>query len=372
MISTAINTAHAKIQKALLGRLFQVTLVSQITLILLFAISIPQNNPVMPAILGTANILLFFVYVPLRKGNINVASEILIAVMVCCISAIMWAGEGLRSAATLAYPGVLIFCVMIGNRRMFICAYLAMMIFMVILVRATLTGWREVSATPSLSWYVLMEYVVVVSSVTYVIRVLAGDLFNLISQMDGEVQRINESKTRIQHMAQHDTLTGLPTRNVAEQRFQEALSDSTANGKNVAIMFIDLDNFKVINDTWGHLVGDDVLQTLSRTLSLILRKSDTLIRLGGDEFLLIMPHVDGHSEVIPVLEKIVRTVNEPIPTGNTLCQASCSVGVVFSPEQGTEFGTLLHKADEAMYQSKAAGRNRFRFFSSESNDKVLQ
>lgn len=346
---------------ARIKRLWQVQYVVHFALFILFLLAIPQADPRMLLILGATTVALCLTYPSLRHNNLELASCTMIAIMVTCLSLVMWEGEGLRSTATLAYPGVLIFCVMIGNRRVFLTTYVAMVAFMIFLVAATHVGWR-VGDESITSWYVLMEYIVVVTAVTYVIKLLAGDLFTILTRADTQMQRVMESHKQVQHLAHHDMLTGLPNRTQAESCFRAAMESSERSGRGVALLFMDLDNFKTINDTHGHLVGDDVLQGISKALTQELRKTDTLIRLGGDEFLLITPEISSRDEVLYILEKISAAVSQPVLTGTASCQARFSIGVVVAPQDGTDFSDLLHKADVAMYQSKAAGRNQFKFF----------
>ncbi len=354
-------TVRRDIHDARIKRLWHVQFVVHFTLLILFLLSLPQADPRMALVLGATTVSLFLTYYPLCRDKLEQASSILIGLTVCCVSLVMWEGEGLRSTAALAYPGVLIFCVMLGNRLVFLTTYVALVSFMVFIVAASHLGWRT-GEEPLTSWYILMEYIVVVTAVTYVIKLLAGDLFNILTRVDTQMQRVMESHKLAQHLAYHDVLTGLPNRSQAETCFQDAVLNSEKSSRGIAMLFMDLDNFKIINDTHGHLVGDDVLQGITKSLSQCLRKTDTLIRLGGDEFLLITPEISNQDEVLHILDKISLAIGKPVLADLPSSQVSFSIGVVLAPQDGSRFSDLLNKADIAMYQSKAAGRNQFKFF----------
>ncbi len=354
LVQAQIHASHVK-------RLWQVLRVVHVTLVLLLILNAPLMNIPILITLALGATGLTAAYIPLRKGNTQAASDILIGIIGLSLCVVMWHGSGLRSSGMFAYPGLLMFCLITGNERLFRFAYFGMVLYMVFLHVATQQGWRVGTEHPS-SIYTLLEFLVVVSTITYIVKILAGDLFALLNHLDVEMMKARESQSQTQHVADHDNLTGLPNRRVADQRFQEALDASLKSRRGLALVFMDIDNFKIINDSMGHQAGDDLLQTFSQTLSNALRKTDTLIRHGGDEFLLIIADTDNQEEVTQVLEKLLATVRREFTIDGNSCQTSCSMGVVLVPEHGTAFNELLRKADIAMYRAKAAGRDCFRFY----------
>jgi diguanylate cyclase (GGDEF)-like protein/PAS domain S-box-containing protein len=188
------------------------------------------------------------------------------------------------------------------------------------------------------------------------------------------VRDITERKQveeRIFHMAHHDELTGLPNRNLMHDRIEQAIKSAARNGDGVALAFIDLDGFKLVNDGLGHKAGDELLQVVSQRMGACLRRNDTLARFGGDEFVILLPG-QAHDPIMltPLLEKIRVAVTEPVEVGGQAVQVSCSMGVVMYPRDGLDASALLMNADAAMYRAKDLGSNNFQFYAREMNASV--
>jgi diguanylate cyclase (GGDEF)-like protein/PAS domain S-box-containing protein len=185
------------------------------------------------------------------------------------------------------------------------------------------------------------------------------------------VRDITERKLveeRIVHMAHHDELTGLPNRSLLRLRLLDAIARARQKGHHLALVFVDLDGFKDINDGLGHNAGDELLKVVGRRMLDCLRRSDTLARFGGDEFVLLLPAVaDDQEAVAPVLEKLRRAVQAPAQVAGQTVQVSCSMGVVMYPRDGDDANTLLMNADAAMYRAKEGGRNNYQFYVREMN-----
>ncbi len=168
----------------------------------------------------------------------------------------------------------------------------------------------------------------------------------------------------ISHLAHHDALTGLPTRTLLHDRVQMALQRAKRKGTKVALLMIDLDNFKRVNDLMGHSAGDELLVQVAKRLQGALRKSDTVARMGGDEFVVLLDdlHSDGEAEL--VAEKLIATLSMPVHVGEEEHAISASIGLCLYPDGGEDSAALLKNADAAMYQAKADGRNMYQVFSS--------
>ena len=174
-----------------------------------------------------------------------------------------------------------------------------------------------------------------------------------------------ESEQRFRHMAQHDALTGLATRLVLQDRLNVALERVKRQGTELALVMLDLDRFKEINDTYGHHVGDDVLRVTSDRLQATVRKSDTVARMGGDEFVALLPDLSDPYQVESMAAKIVAALSEPIAFAERNLTVSVSAGVCTTLCGDLDADTLLRNTDVALYEAKAKGRNRFEIFEPE-------
>jgi diguanylate cyclase (GGDEF)-like protein len=179
------------------------------------------------------------------------------------------------------------------------------------------------------------------------------------------------AEDRIRHMAHHDELTGLPNRSLIRDRLDQAVRNAQRNGGHLALAFVDLDGFKLVNDGLGHNAGDELLKVVGCRMQACLRRNDTLGRLGGDEFVILLPDAgESPLALTPVLEKIRQAVTEPVQIGDQAVRISCSMGVVVYPRDGDDPKTLMMNADAAMYRAKDLGSNNFQFYTREMNASV--
>ena len=173
-----------------------------------------------------------------------------------------------------------------------------------------------------------------------------------------DISERKKTEEHIRHMAQHDPLTGLPNRALFSDRLQSAITNAVRDKTGLALMFIDLDKFKPVNDTYGHGVGDLLLQDVAQRMLQCLRDSDTVARIGGDEFVVLLRGSSAIPETLAVAEKIRKGLERPFLIDGHVLQISCSIGVARFPEHGQDDITLAKNADLAMYRAKELGRNQ--------------
>jgi diguanylate cyclase len=178
---------------------------------------------------------------------------------------------------------------------------------------------------------------------------------------------LDQANARLQHSATHDALTDLPNRLLLADRLEQAIVHADRNGSRFALLLVDLDHFKTVNDSLGHAAGDDLLSEVARRLRASVRKSDTLARFGGDEFVLIINDVKAVPEIEGVIGAVCECLKRPIELADLEVHVSLSVGVSIYPTDGSDRETLLKHADVAMYQAKRAGRNGYQFYAPAMN-----
>jgi diguanylate cyclase (GGDEF)-like protein/PAS domain S-box-containing protein len=172
-----------------------------------------------------------------------------------------------------------------------------------------------------------------------------------------------EQDARIRHMAHHDLLTDLPNRGLLSDRLDQALLRAQRNQTRLAVLFMDLDRFKPVNDAWGHEAGDQLLRAVAQRLRECVRAADTVSRMGGDEFVLLLSPIEQAQDAVAVAEKIRTAINQPFALAEAhLAHIASSIGIALYPEHGNTAEELLRNADDAMYAAKEAGRDRVQLF----------
>lgn len=186
-----------------------------------------------------------------------------------------------------------------------------------------------------------------------------------------DITALKEHERQLERIAHYDALTGLPNRILLADRLHQATTQAQRRGQHLAVAYLDLDGFKVINDRHGHEVGDQLLMTVAARMKQALREGDTLARLGGDEFVAVLLDLDDIEASVPMLTRLLAAAAQPVQTGDLMLQVSASIGVVFYPQgEDMDADQLLRQADQAMYQAKLAGKNRYHVFDSEQDRSV--
>ncbi|WP_412479817.1 diguanylate cyclase domain-containing protein [Azonexus sp. IMCC34839] len=195
-----------------------------------------------------------------------------------------------------------------------------------------------------------------------VVSAVAIYIYRINRQLACALSESRAAEERIRHLAQHDPLTDLPNRALFADRLEQALANAKRDQQVFAVMFLDLDDFKLINDNLGHDIGDRVLQQVAYRLRASLRESDTVARTGGDEFIALLRNTKGTLEILAIAEKLRDALAQPFLIDDHSLNVSASIGIAAYPEDGIDSVALLKHADEAMYAAKRNGRNRVQIY----------
>jgi len=187
-----------------------------------------------------------------------------------------------------------------------------------------------------------------------------------------DVTERKQSEETIRHLAYHDALTDLPNRALFTDRLMVALAQSRRVAQRLAVMFLDIDRFKLINDTLGHAAGDELLRAIARELGALVREGDTVARVGGDEFILLLTVVEGPGDLTAVANRVLETVRQPRTIAGQEIQVTTSLGVAVFPGDGRDVETLLRNADTAMYRAKQQGRDQYQTYTPAMRAEILQ
>jgi diguanylate cyclase (GGDEF)-like protein len=358
----AQGLAVSQLMSQLQGRrLRQIATVLSVTLAIV-AIQAALLATWIPAVLGVLALVCVRRSAQLsQRGELDRANFVLLSTLTATASAAMWDAQGLYNGTLLTFPVILILAGMLARPRLFVGLLLAMLAVIGLITATSLLGWRTFSPEPlALKRFITLSCILMVCA--FAIWRLASDLRDAMRHLQEEVERVKRSETSLSHLAQHDVLTGLPNRLLVRDRLEQAVVQARRYRKQVALLYIDLDNFKLINDSLGHAAGDELLQAVAERLQDSVREVDTVSRQGGDEFLLVLSDVADQQAITQVAQHVLANLAPPFVLQGMPVVSSCSIGIATFPENGDSFAQLLQQADMAMYQAKMAGRNTFRFF----------
>ena len=188
---------------------------------------------------------------------------------------------------------------------------------------------------------------------------LQSQMISLLLELERQKSIISEQNERIEHLANHDDLTGLPSSRVADSRLDEVLKQAAEKNHKSAVLFLDLDGFKAINDKHGHDAGDEMLKSVANRISSIIRSSDTACRIGGDEFLLIIERVESEGDLERLCQRLITGIGSPLGYNNNELRVGVSIGAASYPDSAKNARSLRLKADELMYRVKKSGKNNY-------------
>ena len=189
----------------------------------------------------------------------------------------------------------------------------------------------------------------------------AGEVSHYVA-IFSDISSQKDSEERLYYLAHYDNLSKLPNRLAFHDRLRQAISRAKRNHKEVAVMFLDLDGFKQVNDTLGHNAGDEVIREVALRLGAAMRETDTIARFGGDEFTILLAEVSAHEGVEIAAQKIIEAVAEPIVIEDSRAWVTTSIGISLYPQDGEDIDTLIRQADMAMYAAKESGKNKYLFY----------
>ena len=306
-----------------------------------------------------------------RRGATGPANLVLVLALTVVVALLMWQGEGLRDSALLAFPAVLISAGLLIRPAHFVRLVAAMVLVVIGLVVGTWAGWRQDKLPDDLANRAIDATIILLIS-GFAVWVMIGDLHRALGRLRLQIAQFLQSQENLTYLSQHDALTGLPNRILGRSKMEQAIAHAQRNGGYVALLFVDLDNFKSINDSLGHSAGDEFLQLVAKRLLESVRQNDVVSRQGGDEFLIGITDMAQGEAVSTVASKILERLGAAFQLRGTEISASCSIGIAVFPDNGTDFETLLRNADISVFHAKDAGRNLFRFYDASMNTQMRQ
>ena len=352
-------------------RRHRVTQISTVTCFGLF-ISLFAARDITFDIMLVALAAMFTAAILAYKHFVVASSYLLLVALSSMLFALSATGAGTFDIAMLGYPAIIIFAALLGGIGLFGTVLSLVLVQCIILTWLVMEGVITPN-TPKLTWSHLTFIMIIFVITGFCVFILVQDIRRLMTSLQLEYTKVKKNREHIQYLAHHDPLTNLPNRLLGERLFNEKLAQSEANGLQLALAFIDLDNFKPVNDALGHSAGDRFLQHISQLINEKLSDDECLIRFGGDEFIVLAANITDRKHIETLCERLIEWCSSEFEVFQTNIVVSASIGVAIAPKDGAKFKQLCRKADVAMYEAKRNGRNRFEFydvkFDEESDEK---
>lgn len=305
------------------------------------------------------------------KKKVLVSAGILLANLFAMFSILVAVSGGIHDIGMLGYPVMLVLAAILGNVYLFLGLLIAVVSYASVIAIMTVNGSFQM-VFPPVTYAHLIYINILLLATGFSVFLLTRDLHRLMYSLREENNRVKDREKTIVQLANQDQLTGLPNRRYVENYFEEFFITAKSKGKKVAVFFLDLDNFKPVNDSLGHAAGDLLLQQLAQRMESIKTKNDLLCRFGGDEFLWIVAiesttQPELKKEIKELASKILKAALQSFHIMQNKIDITGSVGVAVAPDHGENFSDICRSADLAMYHAKTKGRNTFSCYDDDLN-----
>jgi len=300
------------------------------------------------------------VLLPARRRSTESAAELAVSMgllgLTLVLSVFMWKGQGLYSSVLIAFPAMLVVAGVTTSERHFWTLLAVMLSAIGLIGVAGELGYHAFTALPmGISRLLIISSILLACAGTVVW--LMREMRSMQASLKSEAKRLQCSRARLTHLAGHDALTGLSNRSAFNQHVAEMIEQARSNERLMALLYMDMDNFKTINDSLGHSAGDELINAIANRLKQVVRDADILCRQSGDEFVMALADIDEVQTAVNVANRMREVVSQPFELSSKQLLTSLSVGISVFPVDGADADTLMRKAEMAMFHAKKAGRN---------------
>lgn len=306
-----------------------------------------------------------------RRGIAGTANVLLLSSLVLMVAFLTWISEGINDVAVLAFPSILIMAGLLLKPRQYFALFAMTIISVMFVAYAGLVDLHAFKPNGAIGDR-LTDTVLILLISGFSVWFLTSDLHHVLERLREEIAQVHRSRASLAFLAQHDALTSLPNRLLGRELIEQTIVRARRNNERVALLFVDLDNFKIVNDSLGHTAGDEFLREVAHRLSQSVRAADIVSRQGGDEFLIALTEVGDIAAISTAATNILSSLTVPFNVRDIEVSTSCSIGIAVFPDDGEDFETLLKLSDIGMYQAKESGRNMYRFYDEAMNSNILQ
>lgn len=305
-----------------------------------------------------------------KIGKESLARILLLWVLILSVTYVSWLNGGLRDTSMMGYPILVVYSILLSGFRAFLATVCFLVLSVLLLGANTIYGWVPSPPRP-LDWEQVFDAALIVLVAAYGAWTVNTDFNNTLENLKTENDKVVKSRETIQVMAARDALTGLHNRAACEVYYNKELADLNDDNERIILLFLDLDNFKNINDSFGHKVGDELLIVIAAQLKALIQPSDLACRISGDEFVLIIKR-DKLFDVDHFASDILKAISTPYHIYDSTITMTSSVGIAIAPDHCTEFNEIRKQADIAMYKSKQLGKNTYHYYSNHLHEETLR
>lgn len=359
------NTIQDKHSAKLIARFKQILTVTLCVhgLTVLSAIFLNFNNTTV-SLIGVDLIIMCGLYFLANKERIELAKQIYIWVNLILVGFLFWKNGGLMSSGlVLVFPVFLMVAALISTPKTFYAVFGYVMTLITVIGVSTIKDWNSVEASSFTYWH-LITTLVMLCAAAYTAWRFSGDMKHALKKLKTEVENVNQSRYEIERLIHNDPLTGLSSRIDCKQKFNLMVENTNHSRNSISYLFIDVDNFKAINDYYNHSFGDELLVNIATQLESMINEDEIACRLGGDEFLLVVNRPKSYNIEL-LAELILKHLSQPIEILDYMVEITISIGATTVENLKDDFETILKRADLAMYRSKQSGKNQYAFYDNE-------
>jgi diguanylate cyclase len=303
-----------------------------------------------------------------KLGEPALAFKMLVVTLSLVATLLTWGRGGLSDPAVLSYPAILLLFSLIGSRGLLIAAFVFFAFSLSLLFTLQRMGIHSVGGGTQ-QVLDLVSILIVLAGTTGIVLSVQGTAGNAVARLYASHAAVVQSEKQVEFLAHHDILTGLPTRTLARDRFEIMMRAAARRGGNCSILFLNLDNFRLINEQMGHQAGDQFLIHVARLLRHAVGPENAVCRQSGDEFLILVSNADVNEKITGIMNAVIEEMKTPVTISGTLLSCSCSIGVAIYPADGATYDEVFKHADAAMSMAKDAGRNAFQFYDQKLNSR---
>ncbi len=354
-----------------LDKLRQILIASEFCLMVVMVQRLLIGSWQTATILGVLALVLAICYYVAKYGRLQVGAALFLTSLTITSSYFMWTYGGLGDEALLVFPAILLFSAVIASYGLLVLLLLYMLATVMLLGYVNEYNlYTNVIQETSLSSAFLTSAILII--VSFSVWLLSRDLRNLLEKLSYENLKVMQSEDEILRLYNHDPLTNLPNRRLAKELFDKSVALAHRENSKIALIFLDLDHFKAINDSLGHASGDEFLKKVAERLCSVLRESDTVCRFGGDEFVVLSQSFEKDAQIHQLAQRILQGIARPFFINGNELIVSGSIGIALAPNDGDCFDDLCQKADTAMYSCKDKGRNNYCFYNQDMNQSEME